>query len=87
MAKKGYQQRDGLNCNETDHLNDDNLCRSRSPGAKTNKTKANGKKNRQRSGHALTRKKSDDENLRLPQQMANYMIFQGASLLQMFLRK
>ncbi|XP_074557613.1 uncharacterized protein LOC141813550 [Curcuma longa] len=69
MAKKGYQQRDGLNCNETDHLNDDNLCRSRSPGAKTNKTKANGKKNRQRSGHALTREKSDDENPRLLQPM------------------
>ncbi|KAG6517407.1 hypothetical protein ZIOFF_020793 [Zingiber officinale] len=93
MAKKGYQQRDGLNCNapdhkavisdsvreksemqngmaaETDHLNADNVCHSSSPGAKTNKTKANGKKNRQPSGHALTRDKSDDENPSLPQLM------------------
>ncbi|XP_074586064.1 uncharacterized protein LOC141841768 [Curcuma longa] len=93
MARKGYQQRNGLNCNtpdhtavisdsvkekseiqngmpaETDHLNTDNLCHSRSPGAKTNKPKANGKKNRQRAGHTLAREKSDDENPILPQTM------------------
>ncbi|XP_009393158.2 uncharacterized protein LOC103978924 isoform X1 [Musa acuminata AAA Group] len=47
---------------ETEYPNNaDNVCQPRSPVGKINKTKANGKRNKQRSGCALTREKPDGQ--------------------------